>query len=56
MCTTFDTAEWLRPAGPMLPTPRKKLDNECVDDAAFIEETQDTDVAEIIGDEPEPGE
>jgi hypothetical protein len=34
----------------------KKLDNERVDDAAFIEETQDTDVAEIIVDEPEPDE
>jgi hypothetical protein len=29
-------------------------DNESVDDTAFIEETQDTDVAEIIGDETEP--
>jgi hypothetical protein len=39
-----------------LPTPRDKLDNESVDDAALIEETQDSDVAEIIGDEPERDE
>jgi hypothetical protein len=35
-----------------LPTPRKKLDNESGAAAAFIEETQDTDVAEIIGMNP----
>jgi hypothetical protein len=33
-----------------------ELDNESVDAAAFIEETQDTDVAEIIGDDTEPDE
>jgi hypothetical protein len=31
-------------------------DDESLDDAAFIEETQDTDVAEIIGDDTEPDE
>jgi uncharacterized protein (TIGR02300 family) len=33
-----------------------ELDNESVDDDAFIEETLDTDVAEIIGDDTEPDE
>jgi uncharacterized protein (TIGR02300 family) len=33
-----------------------ELDNERIDDAAFIEETEDTDVAEIVGGDLEPGE
>jgi hypothetical protein len=33
-----------------------ELDNESVDDAAFTEEAQETDVAEIIGDDTEPDE
>ena len=33
-----------------------ELDNQSVEDATFIEETQDTDVAEIIGDDTEPNE
>jgi hypothetical protein len=33
-----------------------ELDNERIEDAAFIEETEDTDVAEIIGGDLEPGD